>query len=322
MKIFSSRAVSVAALTFVATVAFATIPAFADGVSRPGEMVQLIAGKSFAASNVEAGPVPSVVRRAANIKVTYTGFSKAAKKAFQRAVDIWATRIDSSVTINIDASFKDLGNIDILGQAGPTGFYRDFKGAPKPNIFYPVALANKLAGKQLDTDPEILAEFNSQFSNWHFEKSPAPLGKYDFTTVVLHELGHGLGFIGAADADADIATIRIDTPPFPDIYSNFVENGSGKSILTFADPSAALRNQLVSKNLFFDSKKVRKKNNGNPAKIFAPKTFVLGTSYSHLDEKTFGQGNPNSLMTPLLGDGETIRDPGAITLAIFDSIGW
>ena len=81
-------------------------------------------------------------------------------------------------------------------------------------------------------------------------------------------------------------------------------------MLSFADSSAALAAQLQSGNLFFDSPAVR-------ASPFQP-----GSSYSHLNEATYVRGSPNSLMTPQLGQGETIRSPGAITLAIFRSLGW
>ena len=58
------------------------------------------------------------------------------------------------------------------------------------------------------------------------------------------------------------------------------------------------------------------------AKLYAPAVFQSGSSYSHVDEATYARGNPNSLMTPQLGQGETIRSPGAITLAIFRTSGW
>ena len=50
--------------------------------------------------------------------------------------------------------------------------------------------------------------------------------------------------------------------------------------------------------------------------------FEQDVSDSHLDEATYLRGNPNSLMTPRLGMGESIRTPGPITLAIFRTKGW
>ena len=61
---------------------------------------------------------------------------------------------------------------------------------------------------------------------------------------------------------------------------------------------------------------------GTRFKIFAPAVFQGGSSYSHLNEATFPAGNVNSLMTPAIGRGETILNPGPATLAIFKQMGW
>ncbi len=136
--------------------------------------------------------------RLATISVTYTGFTAAAQAAFQAAVDVWASQITSTVPISIAATYTPLGP-GILGQAGPHSFRRNFPNG-LTNTWYPVALANKRAGFDLDTAaPDIDAQFSSNFS-WYFgtDGNPPP-GTYDFMTVVLHELGHGLGFLGLTD---------------------------------------------------------------------------------------------------------------------------
>ena len=82
-------------------------------------------------------------------------------------------------------------------------------------------------------------------------------------------------------------------PPYlPSIYDRFTVNGGNVKLITFADPSGALKTQLTGNNLFF------RLNSGTRFKIFAPARFLPGTSYSHLNEATFPKGNPNSLMTP------------------------
>lgn len=260
--------------------------------------------------------------RVTNFVVTYRGFSAAAKRAFQRAVDIWARQasIASPVPITIDARFERLGT-GILGSAGPSLYHRDFPGAPRADTWYVDALANKLHGSQLMPKPDIVARFSSAFPNWHFGSGDAPAGKYDFTSVVLHEIGHGLGFLGAGFVNsANRGTVKFGG--YPVSFDRYTENGAGKSLLTFADNSTALSAQLRGGSLFFDSALVRSANGGLRARLYAPSTFEPGSSYSHLDEATFRAGNPNSLMTPQLGQGETIRSPGKIALAIFDTLGW
>ncbi|NIV03224.1 MAG: T9SS type A sorting domain-containing protein, partial [Calditrichae bacterium] len=63
-------------------------------------------------------------------------------------------------------------------------------------------------------------------------------------------------------------------------------------------------------------------NSGNRPKLYAPSNWEQGSSYSHLDETTFPPGNPNSLMTPQIGNAEPIHAPGPVTLGIFRDMGW
>src|SRR6202000_2401726 len=66
----------------------------------------------------------------AKINVTYIGFSAPARAAFQAAVNIWQTKIHSTVPIDVVADWSNLtalyGDSSILGAAGPTSFVEDF----------------------------------------------------------------------------------------------------------------------------------------------------------------------------------------------------
>lgn len=319
----SARLARVCVATAVALSALATLPAAAMERG-PAASRTLRAGPPGRLSFVRPEPVPpgaAPKAAAATFRVTYRGFTAAARAAFQRAVDLWAQRIDSPVTITVSANFQPLG-AGVLGSAGPGTVLRDFPGAPRPRTWYVEALANKLAGEQLDPSlPDIFADFNSSFSNWHYGSGPAPSGKFDFTTVVLHELGHGLGFLGAGEVSGSRGTVRL--VGFPIIYDRYTETGDNRSLLDdFPDDSAALARQLRGNRLFFDSPRVRAVNRNYRARLYAPASFDPGSSYSHLDETQYGKGDPNSLMTPFLSPGETIRKPGPITLAIFDTFGW
>lgn len=288
-----------------------------------GPQVALVATTSQAATAVGVDApwdgASSAAAATATFKVTYHGFSPAAQAAFQRAVNAWATQVVSSVPITVDATFQPLGP-GILGSARADLLWRDFPGAPQPGTFYVDAIANKRAGRQLDPSPDIVASFSSNFSNWSFSSNPAPRGTYDFQSVVMHELGHGLGFLGAGRISNSQGTVR--TSGFPIAYDRSTENATGKQLLSYADPSAALATQIRSGRLFFDSPAVRSANGGRTAKLYAPSTYQPGSSYSHLDDAAYPAGNPNSLMTHALGDGETIRTPGPIVKAIFKTIGW
>jgi hypothetical protein len=251
--------------------------------------------------------------------VTYTGFTPQAQAAFQYAVNIWASQISSTVPIHIDAEFAPLGS-NVLGSAGPW-LVRGIPGLAA-NTWYPVGLANKLTGvDHLPENSDIDASFSSTFSWYYGTDGQAPPGTYDFVSVVLHELGHGLGFVGSMSYSGGIGTRGFQGSPI--IFDYFTENGAGQSLLTaFASPSAALGSQLTSNNLFFDGPRTRLANGGNPARIYAPATWSDGSSYSHLNEQTYPAGNPNSLMTPQIASSEAIHDPGPICRGMLEDTGW
>jgi hypothetical protein len=254
----------------------------------------------------------------AAITVNYTGFTPQAQAAFQHAVNIWAGQLTSPVTIQIDAEFAPLGP-GVLGSAGPW-LVRNASGLT-PNTWYAVALANKITGAdRLPSNSDIDASFSNSFSWYYGTDGNAPSGTYDFVSVVLHELGHGLGFVGGMSYSGGTGTAGISG--FPVIYDRFTENGGGQAMLSFASPSTALGAQLTSNNLYFDGPRTRLANGGNPARIYAPASWQGGSSYSHLDEATYPAGNPNSLMTPQIASREAIHDPGPITRGIFEDIGW
>jgi PA domain-containing protein len=113
--------------------------------------------------------------------------------AFQHAADLWAARLDSSVPIRIRAQFTALG-AGVLGSAGPISVVRNFSGAPLPNTWYHIALANKLAGVDLiPASDDITANFSSTF-NFYLGLDNNHGTRPDLVTVLLHEFAHGLGF--------------------------------------------------------------------------------------------------------------------------------
>jgi hypothetical protein len=270
---------------------------------------------------VEGDSVPNPIQ-SSSFAVNYDAnflANPAAQAAFQFAVDIWDSLIDTPQPVVIDADFVALGP-GVLGSAGANFIHRNFTNAPVANTWYPDALANQISGSDLNPDVDINADFSSTF-NFYFGTDGNPgFGQFDFVSVVLHEIGHGLGFFGFG-RDAGGGQGAIDFFGSPGIYDTFVENGSGTSILSFADPSAALLTQFTGGDLFIDAPLTTAANGGNPAEIFTPNPFQGGSSYSHWDELTFN-GTPNSLMTPQIGAQEVIHDPGPLTLALFQDMGY
>lgn len=258
--------------------------------------------------------------RSAIISVNYNGFNTQAQDAFQFAVDIWASLINSSVPILINANYTNLGG-GVLGSAGATDYYRNFSGAPLSNTFYPAALASSLNGSDLTVGfVDITCNFNNS-TNWYFgTDGNCPSGQFDFVTVVLHELCHGLGFIGSASVSGGTGFIGFSGSPV--IYDRFVENGGGAAITSFPNNSTALGGQLTGNNLFWGGTFGVDANLGSRPRLYAPSNWNGGSSYSHLNEGTFPTGQVNSLMTPFLSQAEVIHNPGPIVLGMFEDMGW
>ncbi|HEX7069957.1 MAG TPA: T9SS type A sorting domain-containing protein [Rhodothermales bacterium] len=306
--------------------------------SIPGPEITLRAGRSNAHTVVrERARAGKSAPATATFLVEYVGFSEEAQEAFQFAVDVWSTLVESEVPIRIRAVWTAL-DVSTLGSAGATYLFSDF-GAGLPDTWYPSALADALVGEdQNPGDVDLVASFNSIFPNWYFGTSgKTPPGSYDFVSVVMHEIGHGLGFSGSMWMDDGAGSTECDGvaghacwgyPGFegvPTSYDRHVRDGLGARLIDnppFPNPSAALGSALQGGSIAFAGSAAASANDGDPIPLYAPPFWQSGSSYSHLDEATFVAGDPNSLMTPSLSMAELVHDPGPVGCGVLADIGW
>jgi hypothetical protein len=185
-----------------------------------------------------------------------------------------------------------------------------------------MALANEFVGSDWNgSQPEVRANFNST-KPWYYDTDGDPGGaQVDFVTVALHELCHGLGFLGTMTVDSDIGSWGLGaTPAYPGVYDRFTENTSGTPLLSYPNFSAELASQLTSQDVFFDGTYAKAGNGGSPPELYAPATWDPGSSYAHLDESY--NGTVNDLMTYSLSAGQAVHDPGPVALGILRDTGW
>lgn len=253
-------------------------------------------------------------------KVTYTGFTPAARAAFQRAVDLWAGIVSSPVPITVSATMLDLHDPTLLGQTGPGRVYGG-RGLGDGTSLYPSALADTLVRGDIDpATPDIVSEFNSAASFVYYGTDGRPrYNETDFETIVLHELGHGLGLLGSMDVDPTTQAGSYEAPPY--IYDR-LSRGGGGALIDQANGSTALGAQLQSRAVTWGGAGARRRNAGTNPVLYAPARWEPGSSYSHLDEATYPRGSAESLMTPLLSAQEVIRDPGSIVRGMLADMGW
>ncbi len=283
----------------------------------------------------------------AQINVTYLGFPANARAAFQAAVDTWSRQIKSSVPIDIVADWSDLPSqgypAAILGAAGPAAFVNDFPNAPT-SAYYPVALANAIAGYDLlpanfcataatgsdPSRPDISASFNSRpIVPWYLgTDGRPPSGSVDLETVVLHELGHGLGFIGTGSglspsngADQGRGYWGLEgTGSEPTIFDTFAANSAGTAVPSLANGSTSLGGVLRS-SVTWRGANGTSANGGTRPRLYTPSTWEQGSSYGHLDQNTY-DGTANALMIPMLDSGIAHHSIGPVVLGMFRDMGW
>jgi Secretion system C-terminal sorting domain len=267
-----------------------------------------------------------------DIRVTYVGFPAdgLAQAAFQRAVDIWASIIQSPVRINIRAAWVSQG-ATTLGSAIWGNAYANFDGAPKLGVFYPVALAEKLAGRPLNPDPnpatgdnfDIYAFFNSDQTRWSFlDDATSNQNRYNLTTVVLHEIGHGLGFTDSYSLANGVGAFGLQGGNVPIIFDVGVENGVNNTrLLNQANNTATMASLLTNNNINYNPTL----SIGTPPtikpKLYAPSPWQDGSSIAHLDQTTYA-GTADRLMRPQLDLGQVTLNPGNIVLNMFSDMGW
>jgi hypothetical protein len=177
---------------------------------------------------------------------------------FLHAADLWTAVLNPKVDIYVWARFVPLG-ANVLGSAGPITVESEFVGAEYPDLWYHQALANHLKG--VDNEPhdptflpnaadtanptdEISARFATGFPFYfgldnNEEASPDP-ADIDLLAVVLHEMGHGLGFSNLVNEGNGTQLAGIG-----DVYSQYtLDDSTGKiwNSMTDAERAASALN--------------------------------------------------------------------------------
>ncbi|MGD9562711.1 MAG: carboxypeptidase regulatory-like domain-containing protein [Pyrinomonadaceae bacterium] len=254
---------------------------------------------------------------------------------FAFAAGIWGAFLDTSVAINVGSKFDPRpcsSSGAVLGSAGANGGYRDFSGAELPGTWYHVGLANKQAGFDINgASSEINATFNVDIDSgclhpshrWYYGLDNAtPSFRTNLLVVVLHEIGHGLGFATFADGNTGALALG-----FPDVWSRFMfDNTTGKfwndPTMTNTERAASARS---NGGLRWDGPSVKIASSYLTAgrdtatervHLYAPTTYSPGSSVSHFSTLA----SPNLLMEPAINSGLPID--GDLTRQLLRDIGW
>lgn len=228
---------------------------------------------------------------------------------YDYAAQLWGAAIDSPVTIFVAARFTPQGctpTSGTLGSAGTTFIFRNFANAPVANTWYHSALADALAG--VDLNPgffDISSNFNSRIDdaaqeatcltgrNWYYGVDHEAGIDFDFLNVVSHEIAHGLGFANFVNEGTGA-----QQSGFPDVYSrNTLDLTTGLTwdLMTNAQRAASAVND---RHVVW---------NGVAATAEAPSVLGPRPSVQVLNGQAAGswEANPAAFGPPISGGGGT-----------------
>jgi hypothetical protein len=255
-----------------------------------------------------------------------------AKSAFDYAVSIWSTHLASTVPIRIRANWTALGE-NTLGSAGPTLLFTLSGDDVEPNTFYTIAQASAMIGEDLvsqnSVDFDIRVNMNCDFTDWYFGLDANPtFNQIDMVTVLLHEIGHGIGFIGSmfGDNDTQSGDWGLSDPLLPIIYDQFTLDGDFQNLIdpaAYINGSSLLYQALTGQygGVFFEGPESEFSIDNQRVQLYTPNPYQPGSSYSHVDQATFGQ-SVNALMRPQLDRQFAVHSPGPLFCAMLEDMGW
>ena len=279
-------------------------------------------GYIYASGNsvsVQATPrLPSAnLEKKSNFLINFNTVPSLARPAVQAAVDIWSENFASTVPINVNVKWGSSSSYGVLASASAKNNFSNFNGAPDKTLYYASALANALAGRDLDpTSPEIEISITSNAPWYYGTDGNCPARSFDLVSVILHEMGHGLGFVSGNYYDAFSGFGRVDQPTPFDAYAQLPD---GRRLADMPSPSLEAGKAMTS-DLVWSGDNAIKANNGIKPKLYTPSIYEAGSSISHLDEATFSKSVDNAVMTPNLDSGEVFHLPGPLVLAMFEDM--
>ncbi len=253
---------------------------------------------------------------------------------FQYAASIWGAFVDTSIPIVINSKFDPLpcsSSSAVLGQAGTTNIFRDFPGQTAPGTWHHAALTNKLYGGDGNGSAaaEISATFNSTFDGGCFSgghrfyygfDNSTPANRTNLLVVVLHEMGHGLGF----STFANVSTGAL-LGGYPDVYTQYIYDATQGLTWNQMNDAQRQASAVNNGNVYWDGPNVkiasgflgsgRDAATGRVA-LYTPSTFASGSSVSHFSTAA----SPNLLMEPSINSG--IGIDGDLARQQLRDIGW
>jgi hypothetical protein len=273
--------------------------------------------------------VARVSVQGAHLQVNFIGeWTAEQKTAMNYAAFLWSKYVYSPLPIGVDAEWRVLSP-GLLGRASFIGVPVNHPNAPHDNTIYPVSLANAIRGKDMNfNSSEIWIQFNPTISggkdfSWYYGiDGKTPTKSWDFVSVAMHEIGHGLLGVDSFSHDYEKQItgwgggLSSSEWVMPNIFDWYFANSSGQRLMdtnVFPNPSQQLFNQFTPGNIHFRGPQTLENNGSQGGTMDTSSKGHMASSY---------KDSPNALMAPSLSNGTARHHPGPIVLGMLADIGW
>jgi hypothetical protein len=213
-------------------------------------------------------------------------------------------RLNGALPVTVAVSVGTTAANGYIAAAGPSEFFT----VPNTNLIEAKAEVKEAINSDPDPtkavinmllDPTVIANLGWFDPSGNNRDVPIPQNKFDFVSVAMHELGHGLGLLSTANRD----TNGNITGGFVDLYDNATVAANGYAYFVGARAEAAYH--------------------GGPVPLYNDHTTAQGSNFSHPGNPSPGPGSDLVYdMMYFQAQNGLRRNISAIDIGILADIGW
>lgn len=252
------------------------------------------------------------------------------RNTFLASIETWSNLFPCKPQLRIRFMYIDVGESTLAAAANPFYIQGSSPAATKldNSTVYGSVLAAAIQGVDFVPKEEmhVIVAINSQIK-WHTGKDDAPFDKYDFKSVALHEIAHGLFFAGVLQGaqNQKLANFAFRDRT-PSRFDRFLAQNSSASLAPCTESPEGIFDSVTSRKLrFIDPDYPEETNFG----LYSPTEYLLGSTAYHQDPVSYLRdckklGIPfkdcSSLMTEALPNGYTERSVGTPVKRIMNAM--